>query len=401
MTSQLVSEREGQLSRLDLASELDPLVFPLEIHSFLLSLMEKFELCIRLEDESYLVPELLNLQQPEDAEQFESTNCLSFHYLYPILPIGILPRFIARTYVLSDAKKHHRWRTGVILQFEGYEALVKADLPDKTIHVLIKSPPEVPPEGRRRMLTMIRQDFDAIHSDMPHLNPEELVSFPHHPKVTERYRDLEILYKETSQTPIKRVIEGKIVSMSVGQLLGDVEEPTRIFRRPPVSNRRIDRDDRDPLSVFYSYAHADAKQRLKLSKHLAPLERIGLLRTWYDHEILPCAEWEQEISNKLDQANIILLLISPDFVASHYCYTVEFQRAMERREQNCAEVLPIIIRSTHGWTKIPAGKHMLGELNALPPLGLPIPAWKPQDTGWAKVAEGIEKVARALIGLND
>ena len=127
------------------------------------------------------------------------------------------------------------------------------------------------------------------------------------------------------------------------------------------------------------------------------LERSGLIRGWYDNEILPGAEFEQEIADKLAAADIVLLLISPDFVASKYCYEIELQQAMERHAKGEVCVLPIIIRTTHDWKKLPAGKLLLGSLNGLPESGKPIPKWKPQDDGWANVAAGVQRAAEALL----
>ncbi len=94
--------------------------------------MRRFELCFSFPDEEghYLLPDLLDKQQPVAVEDFQPDACLNFRYQYPILPEGLLPRFIVRTHVLSAGQP--RWRTGVILKFEGNRALVKADRQDKT-----------------------------------------------------------------------------------------------------------------------------------------------------------------------------------------------------------------------------------------------------------------------------
>lgn len=152
-----------------------------------------------------------------------------------------------------------------------------------------------------------------------------------------------------------------------------------------------------PLRVFYSYSRADQKQRLKLSKHLALMERSGLIRAWYDNEILPGAEFDKEIAQKLAEADIILLLISPDFMASDYCQDIELPAAMKRREDSGVAVLPVIIRETHGWKTHPVEGITLGKLNALPLSGKPVPDWPTQDKGWANIAAGIERVANELL----
>ena len=122
--------------------------------------MRKFELCFTFPDDQgrYLIPELLDKQQPEEAEQFEPGECLNFQYHYPVLPEGLLPRFIVRTHVLST--RAARWRTGVILDWEGNRALVKADKEDKRVFISVKGPTS---RGRRELLSVIRHDFEHIH----------------------------------------------------------------------------------------------------------------------------------------------------------------------------------------------------------------------------------------------
>ncbi|HWW62949.1 MAG TPA: TIR domain-containing protein, partial [Thermoanaerobaculia bacterium] len=314
-------------------------------------------------------PELLDEQQPQEADKFDPASCLNFQYHYPIIPKGLLPRFIVRTHVLSDK---YRWRTGVILEFEGNTALVKADLQDRRIFVSIAGPTA----GRRRMLAMIREDFESIHRDIQHLDPEEMVPLLSHPKVFVPYHKLEVMEKEEPSAIWRDVVGDEVVKVPVRDLLNGVDIGPRAIA---------------PLSVFYSYARADAKQRLKLDKHLAPLRRLGLIVDWYDNEILPGDAWAEEIARKLKSADIVLLLVSPDFVDSEYCYHVELDEAMKKHQEGTAAVVPIIIRATNAWTKLPFGK-----LGALPEGGKPIPKWTPQDEGWAGVAAGIERAAEVL-----
>src|SRR5437588_4771006 len=99
-----------------------------------------------------------------------------------------------------------------------------------------------------------------------------------------------------------------------------------------------------PVSIFYSYAREDEALRNKLEKHLSLLQRQGSIVTWYDRQIIPGTDWAHDIDSHLNQASIILLLISPDFLASDYCYNIEMQRALERHKVGEARVIPIILR---------------------------------------------------------
>lgn len=161
---------------------LDPNDYPSERHSFLLELMRKFELCFNFPDNNdrYLIPDLLGKQQPDEAGAFSPEHCLNFQYHYPILPEGLLPRFIVRTYVRSSEQS--MWLTGVILKFEGNRALVKADQQDKKIIISI----EGPVSGRRRLLAVIRSDFERIHESF-NFEPREMIPVPDHPELAIPY----------------------------------------------------------------------------------------------------------------------------------------------------------------------------------------------------------------------
>jgi len=100
------------------------------------------------------------------------------------------------------------------------------------------------------------------------------------------------------------------------------------------------------LKLFYSYAHKDERWRKRIETHLSMLQRQGYIASWHDRNITAGATWASEIDTHLTTSDIILLLISPDFIASEYCYSVEMMRAMERHRAGEAHVIPIILRPT-------------------------------------------------------
>ncbi len=97
-----------------------------------------------------------------------------------------------------------------------------------------------------------------------------------------------------------------------------------------------------PIKIFCCYARKDEALLKKFKVHLKPLQQKGLIDVWYDRNISAGMEWEQEISSRLNEAQIILLLVSPDFLGSDYCYSIEMRRALERHERGEARVIPII-----------------------------------------------------------
>jgi TIR domain-containing protein len=104
--------------------------------------------------------------------------------------------------------------------------------------------------------------------------------------------------------------------------------------------------DSIPFDVFISYSHKDRTLRDKLGTALSTLKNENLIRDWYDGDIPPGSEWKKQIVTHLDQDQIILLLISPDFMASKFCYSIEMQQAIARHDNNQARVIPIILRPT-------------------------------------------------------
>ena len=95
-----------------------------------------------------------------------------------------------------------------------------------------------------------------------------------------------------------------------------------------------------PVKLFYSYAPEDASLRNQLEIHLKLLSRQGYISEWHDQKIVPGTLWTQAIDEHLKAAQIILLLISPDFMASDYCYGVELQEAMKKHNAGEARMIP-------------------------------------------------------------
>lgn len=100
----------------------------------------------------------------------------------------------------------------------------------------------------------------------------------------------------------------------------------------------------EPVEIFYSYAREDEALRDKLNEHPTLLKRQGIIKAWYDREIMAGGLWANEITTHLRSAQIILLLVSPSFIASEYCYGVEMTTALKRWEAGEAQVFPILLR---------------------------------------------------------
>lgn len=129
---------------------------------------------------------------------------------------------------------------------------------------------------------------------------------------------------------------------------------------------------------------------MNLETHLKLLHRVGLIQPWHDRKIEAGDDWKEQIDRNLEDADIILLLVSADFMASEYCYKIEMTRALERHENNEAHVIPVIVRNVN-WKRAPFAK-----LQALPKDGKAVMNWSDRNTAWRNVSEGIEKVVEEL-----
>jgi len=140
-----------------------------------------------------------------------------------------------------------------------------------------------------------------------------------------------------------------------------------------------------PVSLFYSYAHEDEEHRKDLEGHLKILERRGLLQPWHDRKIVPSQEWNEAIDRYLNDAELVLLLVSKDFIASDYIWGRELKVAMARHETGAARVVPILVRAVD----IEPEDAPFMKLQGLPTNLRPVTSWPNVDEAWTDVAKGL------------
>jgi len=145
-----------------------------------------------------------------------------------------------------------------------------------------------------------------------------------------------------------------------------------------------------PIEVFYAYSHKDEILRDELETHLSILKRRGIISCWHDRRISAGTEWDDKIDDHLNRADIILLLVSADFIASDYCYEKEMTRALERHDLKEARVIPVILRACD-WNFA-----LFSKLQALPKDGNPVVSWSNRDEAFKDVSVGIRRVAEEL-----
>lgn len=198
---------------------------------------------------------------------------------------------------------------------------------------------------------------------------------PDYPDLIIPYDELRVM-EEHGEKSFPKVVGNTVVHLVVKDLLNGVEITSTVST--------------PALRVFYSYSHRDEELRDELATHLSLLRRQGLILPWHDREITAGEEWKGHVDEALERSDIVLLLISADFLASDYCYDVELKLAMERHEKREARVIPIIVREC-SWTAAPFGR-----LQALPKDGKAVKTWSDRDTAWRDVEDGLAKAIKEL-----
>lgn len=144
------------------------------------------------------------------------------------------------------------------------------------------------------------------------------------------------------------------------------------------------------LKVFFCYSHRDEKLRDRLDAQLSVLRHMNIIHSWHDRKISAGSDFNEAIDRYLNSADMILLLVSPDFLNSEYCYRVEMKQAMERHQRGEARVIPVILRPAD-WQKAP-----FAHLQAAPRDGKPITTWPNRDEGFLDAAKRIREAAEEL-----
>ena len=145
-----------------------------------------------------------------------------------------------------------------------------------------------------------------------------------------------------------------------------------------------------PIRLFYSYSHKDEELRKELEDHLSLLRRQGVISGWHDRMIGAGEEWKGQLDKNLEEAQIILLLISPSFLASDYCYDIETERALDRHDKGEAKVIPVLLRPVD-WEGAPFAR-----LQGLPIDLRPVTTWTNRDEAFKNIAQGIRRAIEGM-----
>jgi tetratricopeptide (TPR) repeat protein len=144
----------------------------------------------------------------------------------------------------------------------------------------------------------------------------------------------------------------------------------------------------NPITIFFSYAPEDKALSDELAMHLKALQRTHGIKTWGDQLLLPGEEWQQQIQRHLDTADLILLLISPDFLNTQDQWSSTINQAIQRHERGEARVIPILLRQC-SWKET-----SLAHLDILPRDDIPVITWRDRDEIWCDIAKDLRYIVK-------
>ena len=351
-----------------------------------LMLRDNFEVCFKATEqghEIYIAPQLLPDQRPKEYQWSAEKSALRYTYQYPFMPNGIIGRLIVRMHEEIETSNGRKivWGKGAVLKKDGCRAQIFESFDPSDGRKLIKIEVQGDrPEDRKNVLRDIRQELDRIHiRSFPALKVFQKIPCTCPQCVTAAapheydYTDLKDRQKPTIECP------KSTLDILVQQLLDGIfpmESPL------PGEKKRTGR----PKKIFFSYSRHDRELLLQLLKHLSALHFNEKIQPWNDADILPGEEWDDKIRHELAEADIIILLVSADFLATPYIQSVEIEAAMSRHDRGEARVIPVVLRACR-WESMPFGK-----LNGLPFKAQPVTSWDNRDLAWLAVVEGIEKI---------
>jgi internalin A len=342
--------------------------YPPNMHRFLLTLMEKFELCFPMEgdEEVYLVPGLLDANQPRELKRFMSGKAQRIQFRYEdVRPPGLLPRFIVRSHTLSA--RQARWLRGVVLARGKARALVRGDHEGRVTDVFVLGDEA---DERVWLAEFILSEMRLLNDKLPVRTFVESEAQPG------AWTELELLReaaRRNEETRAERLADGATVMVRVQETLREVESPEASAPRD------------NPLPLFICYAHANERIVKQLIPSLKVLARRGYIAPWRDTDLVAGEDWDETIKERLSEAQIILFMVSREFLASDYINQQERPIAMKLMQEGKAVVVPVIL------SPCSHSEEDFAQLENLPRKGEPVSSFNPRANAWMFVEDGLKK----------
>ncbi len=356
-----------------------------------LSLMQKFELCYKVPDETpetFIIPQLLPGNRPEYNKDF--SNSLKIQYKYDFMPKGLFSRFLVRKHycIYKEKGNEIKWKTGVVLAKNNTFAEVIENYTQKEIILNITG------NHKKELLSLIIDEFDRLNNNY-NLKVDKMVpcncTTCNKSKSDEKFMfSYNILQSRLERGKRTIECENSFKSVDIPNLLDEVFVPVK---NEKVFEKKFETNKKALYKVFISYSKKDKRMKDKLIICLDPLIENKDIEIWYDNMLEIGSEWDEVIKEKLEKSDIVLFLVSADLLTTKYIKNVELKNTLERFEKNKSSVniCPVILKECL-WEET-----ILGKFNALPEKGEPIHECKSKDKAYKEVVEGVKKLIETKI----
>ena len=339
------------------------------MHDILIHLMCMFNLCYKLPDtpkKEYLAPNLLPIEKPE--YNWQAVDNLRMEYIYQsFMPEGLIGQLIVGMHRFVK-NLNTVWRKGVILQLEDSQAEVIESYKRNKITIRANGP------QARDLITLIRNQLDSLHASFGaelERNIQKMI-----PCNCFKCEALEIPYFYKLEALNRRIAAGrKTIECDISfEAVKVVELLDRVFI-----------EGEAPYSIFLAHSPKDNLYVKELNRHLSLLRRSARLTIWNQADILAGEEIDFQIQIALEQANIVILLVSSDLLSDQAYWNQVVEKVMQKHKAGKARVIPVVARSCM-WEDSPFGKLQS------PNRDNPIAIAKNRDEIWTKIVKEIKRV---------
>jgi len=369
--------------------------YPLEKHGFVMELMEKFEVAFALEDageetsqpeepERWLIPELLREEQPAAFTEFRESGVKRLRFSYPqALPPGLLPRLIVRTHEMSEGHADWRWRSGVVLEWNGAQALVRLDRSERQTEVAVRGGTEA---DQQSLFDIIRAHLTVLHGNVKAVEEVQAIDDPEKWVEMRELRQAEVEKDTTIKVSVSDDPGVPRVKLPVVETRRKVESDEAAKAAGPEAEAR--------MQLFISYAHANAKALQPFHKHLTLLSQRGYIQVWHDRDLVPGELFQDRIVEELSRADLVLIFYTIEARNSEFIQKTELPLALERSDAGKCSLL---------WVPLDRPdldeKHLLetrlAKIQCAVKDRKPIYKHKPQRDGWMEVEQAIRRAVEA------
>lgn len=359
----------------------------------LLALMQKFELCVALDDQkTYIATELLSLDPP-DTLRWQGDSPFEFEYTaidavainsaagyveyrYPFMPAGMLMRFIVKSRLFMEGNVF--WRYGTLLRYgTDTQALVVEDYQRRKISITVKG------SEKGTLLYMIRQFMDEIHLSFGKLEREEWLPCicqqcrSHTQKAFYKLNDL-LRFQEKGK--ITKECPESADDVNIDLIMNSIAN--NATAKPNATDGQGSAIAKTAKLLMLLYGTADAARAERLIKLLRPLQEKGKIAICDNQQVEAGKNRMQEIQIRLQNAHFALPLISPDLDLSD----TEEDTLWRRQERGELRVIPILLRTCL------FDDTAFAKLTPLPDTRQFVESAPDKDTAYAHIAQAIAQL---------